>query len=97
MTTVSILTSWRRRRLLTKVMNAYVSWREQCLGVRIAYSHWVSAHDREAGIWYTAYADALDREQRASELYASLIRRAGIRFTGDVEPVEALFAAAGPQ
>lgn len=79
--------------MLKKVMNAYVSWRRQCVGVRVAYSHWESARETEAVLWFQAYADALDREQRASELYANLIRRAGMAFTGDVEPVAAVFAA----
>jgi hypothetical protein len=77
MTSIRIASRWRRRRLVNETMNAYVRWREQCSAVWVAYSYWAVAPPADAGLWYRAYAVALDREQRACEVYAGLIRRAG--------------------
>jgi hypothetical protein len=58
-------------------MEAYVSWREQCSAVSVAHSCWASAPRADADLWHRAYSAALDGEERACELYAALVRRAG--------------------
>jgi hypothetical protein len=84
----------QRRRLVDEAMNAYAGWRDQCSAVELAYCHWVTARGNDAAVWYTAYAAALDREERAAERYARLIRRVGSLMAGDLEPMKGLAAAA---
>jgi hypothetical protein len=57
-------------------MAAYVDWKEQCFAVRDSYSRWGSARQADARVAYLAYAAAVDREARASEAYADMVRRA---------------------
>jgi hypothetical protein len=71
-------------------MDAYVDWRQECMRVWEAYERWLSAARADAGLAFPAYLAALDREERASEVYARLItavaRRgptAAKRATGD--------------
>jgi hypothetical protein len=45
--------------------------------VWIAHSSWATAPRADAELWYRAYSAALESEERACELYAALIRRAG--------------------
>jgi hypothetical protein len=77
MNSIPIASGWRRRRLLNQTMEAYVRWRQQCRAVSVAHSHWAAAPRADAGLWYRAYSAALDAEERACELYAALVRRAG--------------------
>jgi hypothetical protein len=68
-----------QKRLVDKLMDAYVSWREACGRVSGAYDSWASgvgASDESAFEWYMA---ALEQEERAAEVYAGLVRRAGQR------------------
>jgi hypothetical protein len=56
-------------------MAAYVDWKERSVAVHNAYSRWAGAHRTEARAAYLDYAVALDREARASEAYADMVRR----------------------
>jgi hypothetical protein len=76
-------------------MDAYVEWRNQCSAVWVAYSQWVDAGASDGELRYRAYAVALDQEERASEVYAGLIRRVGDLVAGDSEPVAGLATAGG--
>jgi hypothetical protein len=58
-------------------MQAYVDWREECVAVWDAYGRWADAGVTDAALAFVAYTAALDREERASEIYAGLIRRVG--------------------
>jgi hypothetical protein len=58
-------------------MDAYLGWRDECKAVWDAYGSWTDAGEAEAAFAFRTYAAALDREERASELYAGLIRHAG--------------------
>jgi hypothetical protein len=58
------------------MISAYVDWREACFVVHDTYDSWASATGflvRDAFFW--RYVAALDAEERASEVYASLVRR----------------------
>jgi hypothetical protein len=69
----------RRRidsRAVQEAMAAYLDWKEQSVAVRDTYSRWGSTHRAGARAAYLAYAAALEREARASEAYADLVRRA---------------------
>jgi hypothetical protein len=57
------------------LIDLYVDWHEECRAVRTAYEWWRRAgrHDTEAA--FAAYGAALDREERAGNVYAELVRR----------------------
>jgi len=61
--------------MIDEAMDAYVEWREECIRVRDAYQLWLSAARADAQLAFPAYVAALDREERASEVYAGLIMR----------------------
>ena len=66
----------RERRLADALIDLYVAWREECSAVQLAYEQWrvASNYNREAA--FAAYNAALDREERASDMYAARIRHA---------------------
>jgi hypothetical protein len=61
--------------MVDQTVDAYVDWSEECGHVREAYRRWLSAVGADAEFAFGAYSAALDREQRASEVYAGLIGR----------------------
>jgi hypothetical protein len=66
----------RDRRLGDAVIDLYVEWREECSAVQLAYERWRDASRDDGAAAFAAYKAALDREQRASDVYAALIRQA---------------------
>jgi hypothetical protein len=76
MTSIPIA-AWQRRRLVDAAIDAYVDWREERGAVWDAYGSWKAAPSADCALAFGAYAAALDREERASEVYARLIRRVG--------------------
>ena len=68
----------RRRtetRPVDRMLSAYVDWREACRLVDDAYRWWVSATGTRARVAFWRYTAALDAEESAAEVYASLVRR----------------------
>jgi hypothetical protein len=61
------------KRLVDEAMDAYVDWREACVAVSDAYQRWAQACSEDAGLAFGGYRAALDREERASRVYASLV------------------------
>jgi hypothetical protein len=66
-----------QKRLVDKMIDAYVDWREACRSVNAAYRCWGSASGPSATLAFGWYYMALDREERAAEVYARLVRRVG--------------------
>jgi hypothetical protein len=65
------------KRSVDRAMEAYIDWREECVRVAEAYDQWARSN-RGGGIpAFSAYTVALDREERAAEVYAARIRRGG--------------------
>jgi hypothetical protein len=59
-----------QKRLVDRLMDAYVSWREACIRVSNAYGSWAGGAglgDESAFEWYMA---ALEQEERTAEVYA---------------------------
>ena len=56
-----------------EAMDAYVDWREERAGVWDAYARWESAGHGDAPFAFSAYLAALDREERASCVYAERV------------------------
>ena len=74
----------RRRAETDAVVAAYSAWRRECAGVRAAYGRWKRAARRDACSAFAAYRVALDREERAADIYARLLPRAKRRPELDV-------------
>jgi hypothetical protein len=66
-----------RERLVDKLVEAYVAWREACARVDDAYRSWASETGPPGGVAFGLYMAALDAEEQAAEVYAGLVRRAG--------------------
>src|ERR1700733_7102854 len=70
------MTALSRKRLIDKLVEAYVDWREACVRVDDAYG----ACARETGPWgavaFGLYLATLDAEEQAADAYAGLVRRA---------------------
>ena len=65
------------KRRVDQAFDAYVDWREECAAVQHAYERWLRGAKPDAALRFRAYRAALDREERASEVFASLTRRPG--------------------
>ena len=66
-----------QKRLVDTLIEAYVSWREACLGVSDAYRSWASETGPSVASAFGCCMAALEQEERAAEVYAGLVRRAG--------------------
>ena len=64
-------------RLVDRMIGAYVDWREACRLVHDANRSWASATGPRARVAFWRYTAALDAEERAAEVYARLVLRAG--------------------
>jgi hypothetical protein len=71
--------------MVDETIDAYVDWREECTHVWDAHRRWLSAVGADAALAFRAYLAALDREERASEVYAEWIGRLG-HLVADVLP-----------
>jgi hypothetical protein len=83
-----------QKRLVDRLIEAYVSWREACLHVSDAYGSWASETGLGATSAFGRYMAALDREERAAEVYAGLVRRAGPLAVSRHDPAEPYGGAA---
>jgi hypothetical protein len=63
-----------RPELIDAMMDLYVDWREECITLRKAYERWSSVRLAERELAFAAYRAALDREDRASSIYADLVK-----------------------
>jgi urease accessory protein UreF len=64
----------RDPRLGDALIDLYVEWREECSAVHLAYERWCKASKDDRAAAFTAYHAALDREERAGNMYAAVIR-----------------------
>jgi hypothetical protein len=81
------------RPLVDEAMDAYLDWRDECGAVSDAYGWWTDADPADAALAFRGYVAALDREERASEVYAGLILRVGDLVATDGEPAAGLAAS----
>ena len=70
-----------------RMIEAYVSWREECGAVWDAYFRWSRSPSADAGLAFAAYQATLDRERRAADYYASVTQEVAPRAD---PPAEAL-------
>lgn len=62
-------------RLGDGLIDLYDEWREECSAVHAAYERWREASSRDRAAAFLAYCAALDREERAGNVYAAMVRR----------------------
>jgi hypothetical protein len=72
--------------LVDEAIDAYVEWQEERAHVWDAYARWESAENGDASIAFWAYRAALDREERASCVYAARVSHITVA-ARDQEPV----------
>jgi hypothetical protein len=60
--------------VIDAAIDAYVRWREECIGARDAYRRWSSAEKADRMLASCAYVAALDREEIAASVYADAMR-----------------------
>jgi hypothetical protein len=82
-----------QKRMVDGLIEAYVSWREACLRVSDAYASWAGETGLGATSAFGRYMATLDREERAAEAYAGLVRRAGQLALNRHDPAEPLGGA----
>ena len=63
--------------MIDGLLECYVSWREECQAVRLAYQRWAGSDRDERRVAYAACHAALDREERAALTYAENVERVG--------------------
>jgi hypothetical protein len=75
-----------RPELIDDLMETYLEWREECIALRQAYERWSSGPVAERELSFAAYGAALDREQRASAVYADRFNLIASELVGGLEP-----------
>jgi hypothetical protein len=71
----SPVAAWASERLVNEAFERYLEWRAESDSVSEAYRAWSTASAGDGALPFAAYRGALDREQRAAELYGSVIDR----------------------
>jgi len=66
-------------RVVDRMVEAYVAWREACYDVSDTYLVWCRAPSEYAGAAFVAYCASLDKEERAARAYEAVVRRVGAR------------------
>jgi hypothetical protein len=61
--------------LVGEALDAYLDWREECDAVWDAGDWWAHASGSDAPTAVAAYLTALDREERAANVYADALTR----------------------
>jgi hypothetical protein len=59
----------RHSQIVDLLMDDYVSWREACAAVALAYENWRSAERQDRRLAFSVYLAALDREEQAAMTY----------------------------
>jgi hypothetical protein len=64
-----------RPELIDEMIEVYVDWREECIGLTNAYGRWLSGPAEERDLAFAGYRAALDREEQASVVYGNHVER----------------------
>ena len=68
--------TFRQAALLDAAHDAYADWAEESLSVERHYARWRDATSRERALAFAGYGAALEREERAAQVYADMVRLA---------------------
>jgi hypothetical protein len=61
---------WISKRLADELLERYLDWREEAVGVAEAYRRWDVSVARDRELSFGAYRAALDREEHAAAMYS---------------------------
>jgi len=61
--------------LIDDLIDTYVTWREECSAVSIAYATWLKATPDARDEAYAVYVATVDREEQAAAEYRLLVER----------------------
>ena len=61
--------------LVDDLIDSYVSWREESLELAAAYGRWSSCERSDRPLAVAAYTAAVDREERAADVYRECVER----------------------
>jgi hypothetical protein len=75
MRTVPELETALGRWAIDELLEGYVSWREECDAVRLAYRRLADSRAQERRVAYAGFLAALEREEHAADVYADRIER----------------------
>jgi hypothetical protein len=70
-----VMDTLSQTRLVDKLLEAYVDWRESCAWANDAYRLWASEAGPRRRVAFGLYMAALDAEEQAAEVYAGFVRR----------------------
>jgi hypothetical protein len=65
--------SFRQAALLDAAHDAYTDWVEESWAVERLYARWSDAARDDRALAFAAYAAALEREERAAQVYADMV------------------------
>jgi hypothetical protein len=72
----------RSRQIVDEMMDDYVSWREACAAVAVAYEDWKCAQRRDKKLASSVYVAALDREEQAAAAYQRAVAQVATAYAG---------------
>jgi hypothetical protein len=61
--------------IVDEFIETYVSWREACEDVRMAYASWRNCPVPQRALGYGGYRAALDREEDAARVHCQVVQR----------------------
>ena len=64
---------WLQGAVVDAVVDAYIDWRTQAAAVARAHRRWNEAPTDDRTLAFAAFSAALDREERAADLFAELV------------------------
>jgi hypothetical protein len=69
-----VMDTLSRTRLVDKLLEAYIDWRESCVRANDAYRFWAAEAGPRRTVAFGVYMAALDAEEHAAEVYAGFVR-----------------------
>jgi hypothetical protein len=68
-----------RQELVDQLADAYLSWREECCALAVAYHRWVRTEPEDRAAAFAAYRAQLELEEHAAHCYARISALADLR------------------
>jgi hypothetical protein len=65
-----------RNSVVDELLDAYLSWREECAALDAAYVRWIRAAESDRALAFAAYSAQLDLEEHTARCYEAKTREA---------------------
>lgn len=62
--------------VVDELLESYLSWREECAALEVAYERWIRAAEADRACAFAAYSAQLDLEEHAARCYEERTRAA---------------------